>query len=238
MRHRQVIGGHVVAGEIEVDQPRHLVAQQQDVVGEQIGMDHRSRQALGPVRFEVAQFGFDQRRQRRVDGMEPLPAALRQQFVPVRQGHGIRALARKVGGIEMKPRQRLPHGMGLRRIGQVHRNARKEFDQRHRLAAHKTERRAGAIMDRAGNGAALGREMIQQAEEERQFLHRHAGLVHRQDEARAVAVAPGGFHQPVGIGHAFGNALGRNQRADIVFGHEAGKLGRGKRGVDGHFSIR
>ena len=46
---RDVIGQHVVAGEREVDQPRQLVAEEEHVVGKQIGVDHAVRQIVRPA---------------------------------------------------------------------------------------------------------------------------------------------------------------------------------------------
>ena len=125
--------------------------------------------------------------------------------------------------------ERLPDCVSLRRTGLVHRDARQELDQRHGLAADHAERRAIAVVVRARHRAALGGKVVEQSEKERQVFHRHPRLVHGQDESALRRL-----DQPVGIGHALGDALGRNQRADIVVGHKAGKLGRGERGVDGH----
>ena len=50
-----VIGERVVASEIEIDQPRDLVAEEEHVVGEKIGMDHSLRQLGGPGPLEMMQ---------------------------------------------------------------------------------------------------------------------------------------------------------------------------------------
>ena len=49
---RDVIGEQIVAGEIEIDQAGQLVAEEEDVVGKEIGMDDAGRQVLRPVGFE------------------------------------------------------------------------------------------------------------------------------------------------------------------------------------------
>ena len=52
---RQIVGEEIVAREIEVDQSRQLAAQEEDVVGEQIGVDHALGQLIGPGALQVIQ---------------------------------------------------------------------------------------------------------------------------------------------------------------------------------------
>ena len=47
----EVIGEEIVAGEIEVDQARELVVEEEDIVREQVGVDDAVRQILRPVVF-------------------------------------------------------------------------------------------------------------------------------------------------------------------------------------------
>ena len=54
-----VVGEHIVAGEVEVDQAGNLVAEKEDVVGEEIGMDDALRQVRRPVTFEMAKLLLD-----------------------------------------------------------------------------------------------------------------------------------------------------------------------------------
>ena len=61
----------------------------------------------------------------------------------------------------------------------------------------------------------------------------YLGFEHGQDEAARCTI-PLGLDQPVRIGNALGNALGRAQRADIEAGEKPGDLARGEVGVDGH----
>ncbi len=86
-------------------------------------------------------------------------------------------------------------------------------------------------MDRARHRTFPGGKVIEQAEKERQVGKRDAPLVHGEDEAFA---ASGGLDQPVGVRNAFGNALGRNQFADIVLGDQGREVFRREMGIDCH----
>ena len=74
--------------------------------------------------------------------------------------------------------------------------------------------------------------MIQQAEEEGQFRHIGTRFIHRQDEPSLR-----GFDQPVGIGHAFGNAFCRNQFAHVIFMDQRRQLVGGQGRIDCHFAL-
>ena len=47
-----VVGERVVAGEVKVDQTRKLLADEEDVVGKEVGVDDALWQSIGPGRFE------------------------------------------------------------------------------------------------------------------------------------------------------------------------------------------
>ena len=52
-----VVDQRVGAGEIEIDQPRQLVAEKEYVVGKQVGVDDALRQSLRPFALEQIEFG-------------------------------------------------------------------------------------------------------------------------------------------------------------------------------------
>src|SRR5215204_3497794 len=54
-------GERVGAGEIEVDQPGEPVAQEEHVVGKQIGVDDALRQVAWPAYFEMVELRLDGR---------------------------------------------------------------------------------------------------------------------------------------------------------------------------------
>ena len=58
-RDGNVVGECVVAGEVEVDQARQLVAEEEDVVGKEIGVDDALRQIRGPVGLEMIELLLD-----------------------------------------------------------------------------------------------------------------------------------------------------------------------------------
>ncbi len=72
---------------------------------------------------------------------------------------------------------------------------------------------AAALLMRRGSGQSmpLPREMLHQAEEERQIVAIDPLFVERQDVGAPVRV-----EQEIGILHALGNALVGQQRADVI----------------------
>ena len=52
-----VVDQRIGAGEIEIDQPRELVAEEKNVVGKQIGVDDALRQTVRPLAFEQIELG-------------------------------------------------------------------------------------------------------------------------------------------------------------------------------------
>jgi hypothetical protein len=140
----------------------------------------------------------------------------------------------EVRGVEVDSRECLAHRVRLRRGRFVDRDPGEEFDQRHRLAGDEAKRRPFAVVNRPRHRAAPRREVVEQAEEERQVTDFDPRFVHRQDVATPRTIRTRGLDQPVRIGHALGDALGRNQLADVVLRDQRGQPGGGKRGVDRH----
>src|SRR3546814_4037563 len=66
----KVIGAKIARGEIEVDQPGDAVAEHQDIVGKEVGMDDMRGQIGWPVRVEMAKLVIDDRLQPREHGIE------------------------------------------------------------------------------------------------------------------------------------------------------------------------
>ena len=128
-------------------------------------------------------------------------------------------------------RQRNTHCARLRRCRVARRDPRQEFDQRNRFVAHHAPGGAVAVMDRARHRALRRGKMVEQAEKEGQVGGLDPPFVHRQDEAPAR-----GFDQPVGVRDPFGDALGRDEFADIVMRDESRKFLGPEMGIDGHAS--
>ena len=60
-RDGDVVDERIVAGEVEIDQSRQLLAEEEHVVGEQVGVDDALRQVGRPVRLEMRQLLVDGR---------------------------------------------------------------------------------------------------------------------------------------------------------------------------------
>ena len=88
-----------------------------------------------------------------------------------------------------------------------------EAHHRRRAAAQVAQRLAVASVHRGGAGHALGREVVHQAEEERQIRRIDPPLVEGEDEPPAL-----GDQEEVGVLDAFGDALQAHRPPDVVRG--------------------
>ena len=145
-------------------------------------------------------------------------------------GAGVREILR--GKVEVRQHRANAARLCGRRAGG--RDPRQELDQRRRLALDHPPRCAAAVMHGARHGAALARQMIQQTKEIGQIGIVDPPLVKRQDEARPRACRAGRLDQPVGIGDALGDALGRDQLAHVIFADQPGEILRAQMGVNRH----
>src|SRR5690242_3487404 len=108
-----------------------------------------------------------------------------------------------------------------------------EGDDRGRPARHGPKHVAVAVLDWLRASDAAAREVLHQAEEERQVLGGDPPLIERQDEA-----ASAGVNQEVRVLDPFRNTLVRQKLANIVAGEELAELFRGNVGIDGHLLLR
>ena len=78
---------------IRVDQSRVFVAEEENIVGKQVGVNHPLRQSARPVPFEVVEFGGDRLFESR---LQAIGAAVRglEQRPPAGDRERIRALER------------------------------------------------------------------------------------------------------------------------------------------------
>jgi hypothetical protein len=111
----------------------------------------------------------------------------------------------------------------------IARDAGQEFDQAGRAALQHLDLHAIAIGDRWRHAVARRLQPVEHAEEERQVARVDALFVQRQDEA-----ATGGVDQIIAVLDALGDALGRNQLADVVTREETAQRFRRDLRVDGH----
>ena len=225
---RQVVGEKIGAGEIEIDQPRHLAVAEEDIVGEQIGMDDPARQPAGPRRFEkgelLPQFGGEARLHlvgaRRAGFVIPAPAGGPEIIAPPHR-------KRRAGA--MQPGQRTAERRAVERLDAARPHAVEKGDDRRWPAAQFAQRLAVARPHRGRAGDALMGEVIHQRDEERQVRRGDPLLVKRQDE-----VALHGGQQEIGILHPLGDALARQHLADVVQGDKDAQFLIADFGVDRH----
>src|SRR5262249_50096904 len=154
-------------------------------------------------------------------------------LAPATDRQRIGAPKRKIQPREMQLRQRCaePRTMGGRWPPDP--QAFEKGDDRGRPARDRAEHVTLAVLDRLWAGDAAAREMLHQAEEERQVLGGHPLFVQRENEA-AVA----GMDQEIRVLDPFRDALVGQQRADIVSRKKLGELFRRNVGVDGHHLLR
>ncbi len=235
MRHGQVVGHRPRTGEIEVDETRDRVADQQDIVGKQVGMDDRAWQVIGQGGDHL----FDDGGHRFHRGIDLVPAAgaLLREHAPCVRSHRIGPCCVVAARRKVHLRHGLADRFCLGRGGAVGGDAGQELDKGQRLALaigiEAAERGARAVVHRARHRATGGGEMVEQAEKEGQVRDFGPPLEHREDVARGDPVLAR-VDQPVAVRHPFGDALGTDQFAHVEFGDQRGhRLGPDAR-VDGH----
>ena len=230
--YRHVIGAGIGAGEIEIDQPGHLAVQHQHIVGEQIGVDGRLRQAGGPIGGS----GQPARHGLRQGGIDLAQAAVSGFIGTAGRERRPRSRAKRIGPRRGEIGQRLVHagqrrahfaGGSGRGFGEAH--AGQEFDQAGRAAVQFLQYLPAAIGHRAGHGQALGREMAHQRQKPRQIAGINAFFIQGEDETAAR-----GFSQEIAVFNAFRDALEADGAADIISSQKRRQIGRADRGVDGH----
>lgn len=159
------------------------------------------------------------------------------QPLPFSPAHGVLALAGEVGGGQLHLGQCPANSMGLAGRGRADRYPGQELDQGHGLTIQQAVQITLPVMDGTRYRATLGREMIEQREEEGQFLHLDPKLVHGQDEARAGTILAGGFNQPVAVRNPLGNAFDRSQFANVKLRNKLAQNFRAQMGVNRHAGI-
>ena len=143
MRHGEIVGGDVDAGEIEVDQAGDLVAQHQHVVGEQVGSGSPNA-AMRPASWRSSHASAASSATGSVGSIcasasRPHRSSSR---LPCGERHALARVAGNSAAARWILRQRVAHRSGLCGRGMVDRNAGQEFDQRHRLAVDHRDRLA------------------------------------------------------------------------------------------------
>jgi hypothetical protein len=189
-------------------------------------VDHAFRQARRPCSLELrkrlGRFAREARRDfvgaRFGGGEQSGPAADRQSVGPAQREAIASAMHFRQGFADLR-------AMARRRAADP--EAVEERHDRRRPFRKPAKRLALAAAHRQGTGdAALG-EMLHQADEERQIVLLHALFIERQDIAAALA-----DEEKIRILDAFGDALERLHRAEIVFGEESGERLVGDFGID------
>src|SRR5437879_2945417 len=98
---RDVVGERVGAGEIKIDQAGQPIAEEENVVGKQIGVDHALRQVARPVPLEVIEFGGDRLLEPRLQTIGAACGSAKQRL-PALDRECILALEREIAAGEMQ----------------------------------------------------------------------------------------------------------------------------------------
>ena len=191
---REIVGERVVAGEIEVDQPRQLLAEEEHVVVEEIGVDDAARQVFRPVRLrESASSAALSSRKCGATSSARASAAWNRGGQPSSES----ALARFSGKSAPARCMRAsasPTSPQWRTLGRrIHKPSRKVTIVAGRPASSPSAC-AGAIAHRLRTGDAAPGQMLHQADEERQILRFHPFLVEGEDELAARSCAAGSWN--------------------------------------------
>ena len=224
-----IISAGISAGEIEIDEAGDAPIQHQYIIGKQIGMDGRLRQASRPIggggqpaRHGIGQAGVNLAQPAIAAGGERWP------------GRGAKRVGARGGEIGERTVHLAQCGAnlagGLRR-GFSNAHTRQEFDQAGWAAVQHLQNLAAGIDNRAGDREAFGRKMAHQRQEPGQIAGIDALFIQGEDEAPAC-----GFEQKIAVLDAFGDALEADCGADIIAGQKGRQIIGADRGVNGHRS--
>src|SRR5262245_14793014 len=227
-RNRNVIDQGIVAGEIKVDQAGKLIAQEENIVGKEIGMDHARGQVGRPMAGEMLEFLLDGGAQtwRNLIGML-LEAGVKR--MPARRPKRIGAAEGKILTGEMHARHGLADGGAMHHLWAADPDALKKCDQGGRPAGKPPQALTLGIANRRRAADPGVGEVLHQAEEKRQILGGHPLFVEGKEKGTRF-----GVEQVVGVLNTLGDALEGKQRANLVAGDEPGELLVGDFSVDSH----
>ena len=117
----------------------------------------------------------------------------------------------------------------MRGAGAAYPHAVEKSDDRGGAAGELAEHLASSVSHRLRTIDAAARQVLHQAQEERQIALGDAPFVERQNEMAAFRM-----DEEIRVFDAFGNALIRQQPADIVAGQKPAQIFRGDIGIDCH----
>ncbi len=226
----------VDAGEVEIEhagQARRIGRPvEQRVVAEQVGVHRAARQrlcagggveALLEVQFLVQALCERRAHVRAHDGHRLRP--------PVDAAQ-VGLLHRVIEGRRVQMRQRDAQQRAVRQHRRVDALAGQQVHQRRRLAGDRVQEVARRIGARLGHRQALARQVLHQAQIERELLEAEA-LEHRQHPVALV-----GVHEVVGVLDAAGAAAHRGERAGVQRAQQRRRRRDVDFRVDSHQGIR
>ena len=228
---RQVVREEVIAGEIEIDQARELVGEEEDVVGKEVGMDHAGRQVFRPGLFQVSQLFGEFVGQALLDLVGARRAGFEQR-TPARDREIVLAAEREVCAGQVHLGHGVAQFLAVRRQNAARPEPVQEGDDNRRPAAELAQGLSVAALQRRRAADAASGEVVQESEEIGQVLRTHALLVEGHDVA-----ALGGAQQVVGVLHPFGDAFEGGHLAKVVVLQEGLQILVENFGVDGHGGI-
>ena len=234
---RQVVGERVIAGEVEIDEARQILPEEENIVGEQVGVDHAGRQIAGPVGRDFTEFCVEQVPQAG-DDIVGLVAGLRAEGLPPRNGHVVVAMAVETLSGVVHPRERGAERGAVFGRALLGPDAGQEGYDRGRPAGEFAQSGAIASVDRRRTGNPAFRQMIHEAQKIRQIGPIHPFFIEGQDVALGCGrVRRHGLQQVVGVLDAFRDALERYDITDVVIAQKGDEVFIVYVGVDSHRSV-
>ena len=202
--------------------------EKEGIVGEQIGMDDTGGQRSRPGLFEMRQFVCDHHRKARQDTIGARFGGLEQRR-PAGDGERIRPLDLEIAARAVQLRQHFADLRAMLHARPAHRHAIEESDDDRRPSGETAQRRAAPIVNRQRTIDAAPRQMLHQAEKERQVGFDDTAFIEGENEKARFAM-----EQVVRILDALGNALARQQAAKLVALEEDREVLVGYFSIDGH----
>ena len=199
---RDVVGEHVVAGKGEIDDAGEPLAEKENIVRKQIGVNHAIWQIHRPnAAFEMIELSRDELAQTVLQFVGARSCCIEQR-TPAGNRQRIGTRHRKIASGDMHSRQRLADTGAVRDIRLARPDALQKSDDRCGPAGQDAQHLAASVLDRQRTDDAARCEMRHQPKKERQVAFGDALFIQGQDE-----IARSGMQQEIGILDALGDAL-------------------------------
>src|SRR5690606_13507810 len=225
---RNVVGIEVVAGEVEVDQAGQLLLAEEDIVGEEIGVDDATGQVPRPLFLQNRQFSGQFGGQVSLYLVRAILAGFIK-LAPTVDREVVGPPHFEVAAGNMEAGQVFSDFLTVKRVNATRPEPFKKSDDRGWPAGELPQDPSVARVYRGGAGDGTAGEMLHQPKEEGEISFFHPLFIEREDVA-----AFGGFQEEIRVFYPFGDTLEGKGLAQVIAGEEGSEFFVGNFRIDGH----